>query len=98
LNVANGNTSYNSIQSTGGFYSAGTSSTGWAFTIPGVGIISNTGKVQAAGAAGTDVGAYNINGGYTGQSWTITFAGGISGIAGCSSGLIFRGGILVSCF
>jgi hypothetical protein len=98
LDVANGNTSYNSIQSTGGFYSAGTSSTGWAFTIPGVGIISNTGKVQAAGALGTDVGAYNINGGYTGQSWTITFAGGISGIAGCSSGLIFRGGILVSCF
>jgi hypothetical protein len=50
------------------------------------------------GSAGISGGNYNLNGGFIGQTYTVTFTGGISGIGGCSSGLIIRGGIVVSCF
>ena len=97
LNVQT-STAYNSIQSNAGFNSTGNSSSGYVFTVAGSGVITNSGQLQGTGAIGTGVGAFNVSGGYIGQSWTITFTGGISGIGGCSSGLVFRGGILVSCF
>jgi hypothetical protein len=50
------------------------------------------------GSAGISGGNYNLNGGFIGQTYTVTFTGGISGIGGCSSGLIIKGGIIVSCF
>jgi len=52
------------------------------------GIISG-GGIQAAG--------YNVTGGYIGQTWSVFFPGGFTGIAGCSNTLIFVHGILVSC-
>jgi hypothetical protein len=88
FNVAAGS-AYNSFQTTGGFDASGSSSTGYVFTVGGYGIITNSGGVQGTG--------FFVNGGYTGQTWTITFSGGFTGVAGCSTTLIFKGGILVSC-
>lgn len=82
-------TAYNSFQTIGGFYASGTSTTGYVFTVGGDGIITNTAGVQGTG--------FFVTGGYTGQTWTITFSGGFTGVAGCSSTLFFKGGILVAC-
>ena len=52
------------------------------------------------GSNGISAGGYNVNGGFIGQTYTVTISGGISisGVPSCTSGLIFHAGILVSCF
>ena len=92
-----GNSAINSIQTVGGMNAS------QGYQVAGTTVINSFGQIVAP--AGINVGSgaiadanYNVAGGYTGQTWTVTFPGGITGIGGCSSGLIFRSGILVSCF
>lgn len=93
------NTQYNSFQTPGGFYSGGSSNTGYAFTVGGSGIINNLGQFVGNGiitTSGISASGYNISGGFFGQ--TVTVVGSFTCNGGACTTLQYRGGVLTNYF
>jgi hypothetical protein len=94
--VSSGLSAYNSIQSDSGI-SAGTGANG-GFYVGSTQVINTSAQFVGAGinvgANGISAGGYNVNGGYSGQTWNVTGSFTINGVS--YSTLIFRGGVLVS--
>ena len=94
--VSTGLTAYNSIQSTAGI-SAGNGTSG-GFYVAATQVINTSGQFVGAGvdvgSNGINAGGYNVNGGYTGQTWNVVGSFTIGGTPYTT--LIFRGGVLVS--
>jgi hypothetical protein len=94
--VSSGLSAYNSIQSDAGI-SAGTGANG-GFYVGTTQVINTSGQFVGAGinvgANGINAGGYNVNGGYSGQTWNVIGTFTINGFNYTT--LIFRGGVLVS--
>ena len=94
--VSSGLSAYNSIQSDAGI-SAGSGANG-GFYVGTTQVINTSGQFVGAGmnvgANGINAGGYNVNGGYSGQTWNVLGTFTINGFNYTT--LIFRGGVLVS--
>lgn len=87
----------------GGLFNSANPGSTYGYQVDGSMVINSSrqfvGTGVDVGGGGISSGNYNLQGGFLGQTFNVFIPGmSISGVPTCNTGLVFRGGIVVSCF